>query len=163
MSTVLGYLGAVLSVVDPPLYDRGCQALHQIGQLSFHEPFQSRKDLMNILEVWKNPFTAISIISNRRTPPHTDRGGRHQWADILTSFGPYKNCRFDLPTLGIQLEYIPGSVVSVLSRRLPHGVKDWDGERVCIALYMKANVHDRLGVVPTPWNTRERIRKYFTR
>lgn len=59
--------------------------------------------------------------------------------------------RLELPGLGIRLVYDPRAVVGILGKVLSHGVGEVDGERACLAYYMRDGVHERLGMPPGSW------------
>jgi hypothetical protein len=42
-------------------------------------------------------------------------------------------------------------MVALLGKMLRHGVSDCEGDRVCIAQYMRDNVHSRMGVKSPGW------------
>lgn len=149
MTDTFAQLGAILRVIHPDMYAAGRDA---IVRLSENPDFVTRtEDLMNILRIWATPFSALSVISNRATPIHIDTGARPAWPDILLTVGSYRYAEMDLPTLGYRLEYRPNTIVAILSKAIPHGVQACQVDRVCIAMYMKDNVHSRLGVRPAQW------------
>ncbi|KAG1777521.1 hypothetical protein EV702DRAFT_932920, partial [Suillus placidus] len=48
----------------------------------------------------------------------------------------------DIPDLGAQLQYPPGTMAYILGKVLEHGVPGWgDGERIMIAHFVKDKVH----------------------
>ena len=46
-----------------------------------------------------------------------------------------------IPTLGIELEYKPGTAVAFSGRLLRHGVNAVEGNRCCLTYYMRDNIH----------------------
>ena len=100
---------------------------------------------------WASPFTGISVMVNRVTPTHRDTQGRHPWFDILVTHGPYSECRMELRSLGVRLEYNSGTMVGVCGKAVPHAVSECIGEHACIAYYMRDSVHSRLGVPAGGW------------
>lgn len=149
MTDALAHLGAILQVIDPEMYAAGRDAIVRLSENP--AVATNAEDLMDILRIWSTPFSALSVISNRATPIHIDTGARHACPDILLTVGSYTYAEMDLPTLGYRLEYRPNTVVVILSRAIPHGVQACEVDRVCIAMYMKDNVHSRLGVRPAQW------------
>ena len=67
------------------------------------------EELIQILQLWHSPFSAVSVISNRSTPLLWDTGGRAQWFDFLIALGDYQHGRFGIPGLGVFLKYNPGT------------------------------------------------------
>lgn len=149
MTETFAQLGAILQVIHPDMYAAGREAMVRLSQNP--DVASNAEDLKTILRIWSTPFSALSVISNRATPTHIDGGARHPWPDILLTVGTYKYAEMDLPTLGYRLEYRPNTMVVVLSKAIPHGVQRCKTDRVCIAMYMKDNVHHRLGVRPAQW------------
>jgi hypothetical protein len=141
-------VSGILSIIQPELYKLGLQALELLIEDPTHckEPVQ----LVEILQLWYSPFSAISVISNRSTPLHRDTGGRPQWLDILLAVGEYKHGRFSLPGLGLTLKYNPGTVVAFSGKIFRHGA-ECTGNRACIAFYVRDNVLDRLGLPVGSW------------
>ena len=95
---------------------------------------------------WSTVYTNLSLISNRKTPLHRDPQSRSDWFDLLATVGEYQDCFLNIPTLGVQLEYSPGTVVAFSGRLLRHGVIEEGGDRCCLAYYMRDNIHNWLGV-----------------
>ncbi|KAL4080516.1 hypothetical protein J3A83DRAFT_4084163, partial [Scleroderma citrinum] len=71
--------------------------------------------------------------------------------DILTSVGNYKDCVLHIPSLGIDLMYSPGTVVTFLGHLLQHGVNPVEDNRYCLTYYMRDNIHNFVGVVRCDW------------
>lgn len=142
-------IGAILRVIHPEMYAAGREAMVRLSNNP--DVSNNHEDLETILRIWSTPFSALSVISNRATPIHIDGGARYPWPDILLTVGTYNYAEMDLPTLGYRLEYRPNTMVVILSKAIPHGVQKCEVDRVCIAMYMKDNVHSRLGVRPAQW------------
>lgn len=113
-------------------------------------------NLPGAIENWAAPFSGISVISNRESPIHRDIGGRCSWYDLLITLGEYNNGRFELPGINIRLEYNPGTIVAVAGKALLHGVAACNGDRVCIAYFMRDRVHEQLGIRTGGWMNRKR-------
>jgi hypothetical protein len=137
-------LGAILSVIHPPLYRAGRKTLIELRQ----HPEVKRQDVLN---KWTSVFSGISVICNRTTPAHRDFESRHFWYDLLATLGPYRDCVLNLPSLGITLDYGPGAVVGLSGMMLEHEVPRFVGERVCYAYFMKDNVHEWAEVADATW------------
>ena len=70
---------------------------------------------------------------------------------MLVTLGSYGNSNFELPGLGITLEYGPGTVVGLLGNVLEHAVPGFEGDRVCYAYFMRDNVHEWADVPGGDW------------
>lgn len=104
------------------------------------------------LNSWYSLFNGVQIISNRETPIHRDNGTELPWLDMLTTLGPYRQAKFHLPGAGVTLQYLSGTVIGLCGRLLRHGVSDIDGERICVAYYMRSNVQRRVDTKPAQWS-----------
>jgi len=144
-------IGGILSIVHPTLYQVGLQAFKHLA--SDTSTVQEHNRYLQILKLWTTPFSGMSVISNRETPIHRDVQSRHSWYDILLTLGDYSNGRIELPSLGVRLQYDPGTVVALAGKVVPHGVPECDGNRVCLAYFMRNNVHERAGVPIGSWMT----------
>lgn len=142
-------IGAFLFIAHPELYNAGRQVFRTISQ----NPALVKEDaaVLDILQYWTSPFSGYGVISNRLTPFHRDNYSRAQWFDLLTTLGTYEGSRLLLANLGVQLQYDAGTMVALLGKILRHGVPETAGDRVCIAQYMRDNVHGRAGVKAPGW------------
>ena len=104
--------------------------------------------MQDALEHWLTVYTNLLMMSNWQTPLHWDPQSRSNWYD-LTNVGKYDNCFLHIPTLGVQLEYRPGTIVDFSGRLLRHVVIEEGGDQCCLAYYMWDNIHNWLGV-PRP-------------
>lgn len=140
-------LAGVLSIIQPDLYDVGMAGLARL----WAEPaFVPTPDVLReVLTLWSVPFNGVAVISNRSTPLHRDCNSWKEWMDLLVALGMYNQGILMVPGLGMEFLYNPGTVVGILGRVLQHGA-ECDGERACLAFYMRDKVHERLGLrVPT--------------
>jgi hypothetical protein len=137
-------ISAVLRVVHPDQYLMGRSAIEKMGE---------REPLIAVLAIWISVFNAVQILSNRETPRHRDRSSP-PWYDILTTVGPYQSAMFELPGVGLRFPYNSGTIISLCGRILRHGVSEADGDRVCLAYYMRENVQRRLGSTFAGWSKR---------
>jgi hypothetical protein len=135
-------LSAILRVIHPALYECGRETIQRLHQ---------HAELQPALEKWPSVFNAVTILSNRETPLHRDNHSRPQWYDMLTPVGPYQQAVLDLPGVGLKLAYESGTVVGLSGKVLRHGVKACDGERICLAYYMRDKVHERMGTEAGQW------------
>src|SRR5882762_7290839 len=141
-------IGGILSIIHPSLFDMGVQALQQLE--SDPNLCDNPERLLEVLRFWHAPFSGISVISNRVTPLHCDRGGRAEWMDILLALGEYENGRFSVPAFGYTFKYNPGTIVARSSKIFRHGAT-CVGNRAAIAFYMRDNVLNRLGLPSGTW------------
>lgn len=135
---------AILAVIHPKLYDAGWQTSMRLRDT----PETGSEEILNR---WASVFNGVSIISNRRTPPHRDGSSRPHWYDMLVTLGRYRDCNLELPGLGITLEYGSGTVVGILGNVLEHAVPKFEGDRVCYAYFMRNNVHEWAKVPAGDW------------
>jgi hypothetical protein len=143
------FLNLTLSLAHPDLFKCGLRMLNKLRHL------ETTKE---IAQEWQSVYTGISVISNRRTPPHRDTKGRPEWFDTLLSYSkPESRPRLLIEDLGLDLEYSSGTVVLLCGSVLKHEVKSWgDGDRVCYAHFLREDVRERLGVRPAGWVDRGR-------
>ncbi|KAG1728928.1 hypothetical protein EDB19DRAFT_1611521, partial [Suillus lakei] len=88
-------------------------------------------------------FLGLELIVNWVTLGHCDAGGALSHYDLLASFGIGHNTTFCIEDLEAELDYFPGTLVSILGKVLEHSVGPWKiGERFVVAHFMKDKVHD---------------------
>lgn len=101
---------------------------------------------------WKSSFSAISIISNRISPPHFDFNGNYAWFDQVVSVGSYEQAEITFPELGATFSYPPGTVIQFCGNLLKHSVGDWDkGDRICYAFFVKKVLFDKMNISFPNW------------
>ena len=106
------------------------------------------------MRLWTTPFSGYGLISNCNTPLHRDNNSQGPWYDCLTTIGDYEiGGRLVLKNLGLELDYASGTMVFLLGKLVRHGVSNINGNRVCIAQYMRDNVHERMRVRSADWPT----------
>lgn len=142
-------IGGLLHTLHPELYRAGRQAWHTLS--SHPSLVKESSELLNILPAYRSPFTAYSVISNRKTPVHRDNYSRPPWFDLLATVGTYLRGKLCLPGLGITLEYNPGAIVAICGQLIKHAVPEVEGDRVCVAHFMREKVQTRLEVPPATW------------
>lgn len=135
-------LSAMLAVMHPDQYVM-CRAC--IKRLPSH------CDDAEALNWWYSLFNGVQIISNRETPLHRDNGTQLPWLDVLATVGPYRGGTFHLPGIGLDLKYSSGTVIGLCGRLLRHGVSGVDGERICVAYFMRSNVQQRVDTKLAQW------------
>ncbi|EIW75518.1 hypothetical protein CONPUDRAFT_65475, partial [Coniophora puteana RWD-64-598 SS2] len=136
-------MSGILSLVHPKQYAQGVQCMEKI---------LGNSDLRQHAEQWACVFNAVSALANRETPFHRDGLGAFPWYDILLTVGRYTGGQLSLPALGIDLDYSPGTVVPLCGNILRHGVPHCEGERICLAYYMREAVHKWAGTGNAGWS-----------
>ncbi|KIM43470.1 hypothetical protein M413DRAFT_9523 [Hebeloma cylindrosporum] len=147
-------IGGILSLVHPDLYHAGRDLILHLDQ---NPGSVDRPDrLRDILLAWTAPFQGLSVISNRVTPAHRDINAARESMDVLVALGKYRNGTLNLPGIGVALQYNPGTVAVLAARLLLHSA-ECDGERACVAYYMREKVQQRLGIAQPGWFCPEKI------
>jgi len=130
-------LNAIVAMTAPELFHCGAQATKELRKVAMHPS----------TNLWRSVYSGMTIIANRRTPTHRDTGGALQHFDLLLSAGDHRNAELHVPDITIKLEYNPGTAVLIMGRALAHSVPlTWRGSRICLAHYIKKEVHGRLGI-----------------
>jgi hypothetical protein len=140
MSETNCLVSAILKIIHPDLYIAGRECLLKL--LEGPDCVEDPDNVKEIALLWSSVFNAMSVISNRSSPPHRDPKTRSEWYDILLTVGPYSVAWLDLPATGLRLLYKSGTFVAFSGKFLRHGVEPVDGERVCVAYYMRDNVQE---------------------
>jgi hypothetical protein len=148
-------LSGALAVMHPDLYAAGREAMVKLGQ---HASEVGDDEMAEVLSTWSSVYSVLSLMVNRQTPLHRDFNGRNEWLDLLVSFGKYHNATFSLSNLRLVFRYDAGTILAFSGRLLRHGASVADGDRECIAYYMRDNVHAAVDVAPTHWMEYRNIR-----
>jgi hypothetical protein len=151
-------IGGILSIIQPELFEAGQEALRKLVLDPGY--CDNPKRMLEILEIWYSPFSALSVVTNRITPLHLDTGGRPEWLDLLLALGNYDRGRLSLPAFGYTFRYNPGTMVAMSGKIFLHGVT-CVGDRACIAFYMRNNVLDRLGLPAGEWLERAEYEEHL--
>lgn len=131
---------AITSIIAPDQYLAGIKSVSALKNM-----VHTSKPV-----VWPSVFSGIEVIVNRETPHHRDPGASPSFYDLLVSLGQANQAILDLPDLGAELGYPPGTMVYIAGKVLEHGVPGWgDGERIVIAHFVKDKVHDKQDI-PRP-------------
>jgi len=147
-STVL--LNAITALTHRSLYLAGYNAISKLKRPESLDVNITTHDHVNS---WSSVFSGITVIANRITRRHRDRGGSFPWYDLLLSSGTHRHAFLHLNDLRAQLSYSPGTVVLVCGKVLSHSLPEWsDGERICLAHFMRKEIHYRLGVYSPGWS-----------
>ena len=136
-------LSGALAIMHPEMYCSGLQTMVKLGE--FAEEIGDTC-MTAILAQWPSVYNVGSLMVNRASPFHVDRFGRPQWFDLLVTFGTYSDLYFLLPTLGLTLQYCPGTVIAMSGKMIEHGVGQADGDRAVLAWYMRDEVHEFMHV-----------------
>jgi hypothetical protein len=147
-------LTAVLSVIHPGLYQAGRESLRTLGE---------NAHFAEVVRTWPSAFSGMQVIANRLTEDHRDGQSRAEWYDVLTTIGPYTGAKFGLSNIGVKLRYDSGTILGLGGNILRHNVQEFDGERVCFAYFVRANVHERMGIPNPGWSTVENIERRLTK
>lgn len=142
-------MGALLSIIHPEMFHKAMQAFSHLA--SNPDLCKEGAEVFEVLHNWSSPFSGYSLISNRITPAHRDTSAQPEAYDLLGTFGDYANGSLEFPGLRMTLDYPPGSLVALCGKIIQHAVPEVTGNRVCIAHYMRRNVHERLQVPPVRW------------
>lgn len=137
-------LSALLSVTHPKLFDSSMAAMNRLEELEDHQ---------EAVASWPSVFSGFQMISNRTSEDHRDLRSRAEWYDILASVGPYRNGIMKLRNLGADLQYETGSLVVIGGRVVRHEVGNFEGERICFANFIRADVLERVEVANPGWST----------
>lgn len=82
-------------------------------------------------------FEGRGVMYNRKTPLHQDKLDPHRgWAALL-ALGEFKTGgELSIPRLKLKVRYLPGDLILIRGRILPHEVLDWDGkQRISIVMF----------------------------
>lgn len=133
-------------LICPELYSLGNEAIRKLKT----EPYLEKPH--ENVQLWPSFFSGIEVITNRITPLHRDPQAAPPVYDFLVSAGTHKEAWLDLPDVRARVEYKPGTVIAVCGKVLRHGVAAWDGgERICLAHFIRDNVHNRLQLPRPDW------------
>lgn len=143
MAKINALLSGILRIIHPRMHKDGENALRQLAEKAEAE---ADRDMASALSIWGSVYSSMSVMVNRATPYHTDMNGRQSWLDMLLTVGDYKPLDFVIPSLELRLRYNPGTVVALSGSALEHGVGNADGNRACLAYYMRENVHRSVGI-----------------
>lgn len=150
-------VSGLLKIIHPGQYKAGEKAQEQLRKIQL-EPVAT---FLKVEELWKTPFTGISLISNRETTLHRDTQGELPWYDILLTVGDYSEGRMEVPGVGIRLAYNSGTFVAIAGKVLAHGVAKVERNRFCFAHFMRSKVVKRLNSGNVDWVTTNVIEDYW--
>ncbi|KAL4061700.1 hypothetical protein J3A83DRAFT_4098923 [Scleroderma citrinum] len=140
-----GILSGTLSIMHPPLYDAGLEAMKALRQWSA----VADHAMSDALFQWPTVYTNVSVIANHSAPLHHDPHSHVDWYDLLVSLGEYMDCVLDIPTLGLPSWHCSSILQQVA---LAWGwVNAISGNKYSLAYYMRNNVHNWLNVPREDW------------
>lgn len=161
MEEVEPIANALTSIIAPDIYHAGCNSIKEIKQTQLSK--HTGESYMENVSRWPSIYSGISVICNRTTEYHTDRGAYPSAFDLLLSCGTHLHCQIDVLELGASFPYNPGTALAMNGWFLQHGVKDWvGGDRVCYAHYIKKNVHHRTKVEEAGWQNISMFQKILS-
>ena len=102
-----------------------------------------RREMIDLMEHWGSPFHCFQLVVNRQTIDHRDTRGWPLGFDVLSTFGSYNNGILSLPTIGKTCDYNPGTITGLMGKIFTHGVRPVNGERFCIAQFVRPGVFER--------------------
>lgn len=140
MTATEQFWSAITSIVAPDQYLAGMASISSLECM-----VQTSHSV-----IWPSVFSGIEVIVNRETPHHRDPGASPSLYDLLVSLGKGHQAILNLPDLGAELHYPPGTMVYISGKVLEHGVPGWgDGERIVLTYFVKDKVYDKQGI-PRP-------------
>ena len=147
-------INQIFSLISPRLFEDGNKATEKIKEM-----FPDHPSVHN----WPSCFSGITVIVNRKTPPHRDKGCRPEWYDMLVAAGNYTEAYLTLPDLSAQLLYTPGTAVAICGKVFRHQVSEWrGGERICYAHYLRNNVLNRFNIPVSTWVQYQRYIEFMS-
>jgi hypothetical protein len=102
---------------------------------------QGIPEVRDVLPVWPSVYNALSVICNRCSPLHQDRGTLRNGLDLLVSIGGDPTLTMNWPLFKTRVAYSSGTVVLFSGASVPHQVDRSSADRVCLAFYMKEEIH----------------------
>ncbi|KAJ2927250.1 hypothetical protein H1R20_g9842, partial [Candolleomyces eurysporus] len=135
-------IGVLLSLIHPSLFDMQFQVLLEVYRKLHSQrcPVTNPELTEAVFEHRSTPFSGFAIIANRETPLHQDTQGGRTMLDILSVFGDHSGGRLEIPLLNARFVYNPKTAFVLPGYLMQHGASRTEGERVCIASYMRPTV-----------------------
>ena len=136
-------LAGVLRVIHPEQYHAGLAVMDRLSTLP---------DIADVVDVWPLPFNAMTCVFNRRAPPHLDTQGHPRMMDLLVNVGSrQEGAQMPVPTVGMTFRYRSGTGLSFSGRLCEHSMEVGEGDRCCLAYYMRGQVMRSVGVPIPGW------------
>ena len=134
---VAGIGGVMLSIIYPEVYNTHLLVLLEMYQV--RTCLAVPKLTEAVLELWQSPFSAFAVIANQEREFHWDNKGGCMLPDVLSMYSLYCRGHLEIP-LGSCFAYNPGTNVVFPRYLMEHRASKMDGERVCIASFLRPNV-----------------------
>ncbi|KAH9829624.1 uncharacterized protein C8Q71DRAFT_863011 [Rhodofomes roseus] len=110
----------------------------QKSRLHFlNEMVETNALMVAILSVIHPEQFQIGVINNRVSPLHTDPGAPYPAFNVIASIGNYTSGHIIFPTLLVDFQQLPGSVLAFCVHMLPHLVEKFIGDCISFAWFMK--------------------------
>lgn len=136
-------IAGALRVMHPEQYEAGLAAMRQVSHV---------EGVAEALHHWHLPFNAMTTIFNRCSPPHRDSLGHPRMFDLLLNLGNHQDeSRMRLAGLGLSFAYHTGSLVGFSGKFCQHEGVVGQGDRICLAYYMRHKVLARAGIHVPEW------------
>ena len=132
IAEVSALLNAITYVAHKEMFAAGIRSL-----LAMHD----LPEVRDVLPAWPSVYNALSVICNRSSPLHQDRGTLLNGLDLLVSIGGDPKLKMDWPLFQTKVAYSSGTVVLFSGASVPHQVSLSAIDRVCLAFYMKDEIH----------------------
>ena len=137
---VMAVMAAILRIINPEQFNM-CQLFsEEIESINIKD----RQHMLDLKSSWATPFHCFQLVVNRETRYHRDTRGWPFGYDLLGTFGMYSNGVLSLPTIGITCPYNPGTVTGIMGKVFIHGVAPVNGERLCLAQFIRPAVLHRV-------------------
>lgn len=152
-----------MSVIHPEQhYESRGSLLRCCSPKGSQTPDQDR--FKRIMTVWGTGFTGLSVISERETPFHRDGQNADWMYDLLVNISEQvdPDIRADLPGVGIRFRYGSGTVLSIQSKVVRHGVSASNSGRYSLAFFMRDQVSRRLNVPHEVMMSERLFRKWLS-
>ncbi|KIN94590.1 hypothetical protein M404DRAFT_34876 [Pisolithus tinctorius Marx 270] len=131
-------LSGALRIMHLKMYLHGWEAIRRLRSKAAE---RQDEDMEAVLPMWNLVYSSMSVMVNRASPAHKDTNGWKVWLDTLLTIGNYPRLHFLVLELRIWLQYNLGTVIALAGSALIHQVDGIDGDRACLAYYMRENVH----------------------
>ncbi|KAG2105106.1 uncharacterized protein F5147DRAFT_806112, partial [Suillus discolor] len=138
-------ISAALRVMHPDLYWAGMATQVRLGEWAAKYELD---EMSHHLRHWTSVFNVVSVICNRRMPPHRDPKS----FDIMTTAGIYQPVIMDFMNLGIKFLYDSGSMLASSCRLVRHYMNVEEGNRMVTAWYMRDSIHNFVGTPSTEYS-----------
>lgn len=143
MSETNALMSAILSIVHPHQFRFG---------MAMHKALSDRKPFQDVMKHWPSCFTAMQVINNRTVPLHRDSGGPYTALDLITVIGDYTRGMVHVENCPLDFLQSPGSVLAFSPRLMLHEVREYTGNRISFAWFVKDNLYHWARIPQIPWS-----------